>query len=412
MDDGWRTTRGASALIAVRQPFYGKLVVEETHMGECHGDAILVAGVDDMVVADATASLCDKLHAAAMGTLDVVAEGEESIRSQGHARVLGDPCLALLAGQWFGLLGEELLPCAVAEDVLGLVADIEVDAVVAVCTANLLLEWQVHDLRVLAQPPFVSLASCQSGAVDAALLTSSDTDGLSVLDVADGVALRIFQRDEGDDQVALSLRGERLVLRRNVLEERRVVEAHLVATLLEGDAKHLLALDGGRGVGRVYLDDTVGALALLAEDLQGLWSVAWGYHAVAHLALDEACRGFVANVAQGTEVSIGAHAVGTTRTGVGRGERSELEVHVIDEVNFLQCVVQRQSDGCSRGTDVLERSCGREARSLLQLLDELPTIECVEQVDVSWATAEHLDGQLSLLHKHAGGFLVGVAAVL
>lgn len=234
----------------------------------------------------------------------------------------------------------------------------------------------------------------------------------SVLDVADGVALRIFQRDEGDDQVALSLRGERLVLRRNVLEERRVVEAHLVATLLEGDAKHLLALDGGRGVGRVYLDDTVGALALLAEDLQGLWSVAWGYHAVAHLALDEACRGFVANVAQGTEVSIGAHAVGTTRTGVGRGERSELEVHVVDEVNFLQRVVQRQSDGCSRGTDVLERSCGREARSLLQLLDELPTIECVEQVDVSWATAEHLDGQLSLLHKHAGGFLVGVAAVL
>ena len=205
MDDGWRTTRGASALIAVRQPFYGKLVVEETHMGECHGDAILVAGVDDMVVADATASLCDKLYTAAVGTLDVVAEGEESIRSQGHARVLGDPCLALLAGQRFGLFGKELLPCAVAEDVLGLVADIEVDAVVAVCTANLLLEWQIHDLRVLAQPPFVSLASCQSGAVDAALLTGSDTDGLSVLDVADRVALRIFQRDESDDQVALSL---------------------------------------------------------------------------------------------------------------------------------------------------------------------------------------------------------------
>ena len=150
MDDGWRTTRGARALIAVRQPFYGKLVVEETHMGECHGDAILVAGVDDMVVADATASLCDKLYTAAMGTLDVVAKGEERVRAQCHVGHLIQPCTFLFLGKYrrFNLNG--FLPHTVCQHIHVLVTDVNVNGVIAVSTLDAVHKLQVQHLGSLA----------------------------------------------------------------------------------------------------------------------------------------------------------------------------------------------------------------------------------------------------------------------
>ena len=55
------------------------LMVEQSDVGEGHRDAVFVAGLDDIIVADGTAGLCDILHAALVGTLNVVAEGEESV---------------------------------------------------------------------------------------------------------------------------------------------------------------------------------------------------------------------------------------------------------------------------------------------------------------------------------------------
>ena len=57
------------------------LMMEQSYAGECHGDAVLVAGHDNMVVADAAASLGNELYATLVGTLDVVTEGEERIRA-------------------------------------------------------------------------------------------------------------------------------------------------------------------------------------------------------------------------------------------------------------------------------------------------------------------------------------------
>ena len=54
-------------------------MVEQADAGEGHGDAVLVAGHDDMIVADGASSLGDELHATLMGTLDIVAEGEEGV---------------------------------------------------------------------------------------------------------------------------------------------------------------------------------------------------------------------------------------------------------------------------------------------------------------------------------------------
>ena len=141
-----------------------------------------------MVVTDRAASLCNELYTALVGTLDVVAEGEEGVRAQRHLGVLSYPLLLLSHGQHLRLLGEELLPSTVAQHVVVLVLrDVDIDGVVAVSTTDALLEGQCHHFRVLAQPPDVGLVTSQTGTVDAALLTSTDTDGLSVLHVANAV---------------------------------------------------------------------------------------------------------------------------------------------------------------------------------------------------------------------------------
>ena len=56
-----------------------RLMMEEAHTCERHCDAILVAGINNIVVANRTACLSDVLYAALVRTLDVVAEREERV---------------------------------------------------------------------------------------------------------------------------------------------------------------------------------------------------------------------------------------------------------------------------------------------------------------------------------------------
>ena len=273
-------------------------------MRKRHGNAILVASVYHMVVADAASGLCDILHTALVSPLDVVTEGEKRIRTERHLCVLSNPCLLFLARERLGLLGEELFPDAILQHIFVFVADIDIDGIVAVGPANVFLEWQRHHLRALAQPPLVGLAARQTGAMDAALLTGSDADGLPVFHVAHRVALCVLQRDERNDEIAHGLGRESLVTGGNIPEECRVVEFHLVAPLFERDAVHLLALNGGGLEVRIYLDDIVSAFALGLQYLYGLGSIIWSYHTVAHLALDEPGCGCIAGVAQCHEVTV------------------------------------------------------------------------------------------------------------
>ena len=53
--------------------------MEQTHTSKRHRNAVFVAGHDHMIVADGASSLSDELHAALVGTLDIVAKGEESV---------------------------------------------------------------------------------------------------------------------------------------------------------------------------------------------------------------------------------------------------------------------------------------------------------------------------------------------
>ena len=368
------------------------LVVEEAHVGESHGDVVFVAGHDDMVVAHGAAGLGDVLHAALVGALDVVAKGEEGVAAEAYAAVLGYPQALLLVGEGFGLVLEELLPGALAEHVVALVADVDVDGVVAVGTADAVDEGEVHHLGVLPQPPRVGFVACQAGAMDAALLAGSDADGLPVLDVADGVGLGVFQRDEGDGQVAAGFSGEGLVARGDVGEEGGVVEAYLVAALLEGDAEHLLALDGCRAIDGVDADDVVGAFPLLAQDLEGLFREVGCDHAVADLTFQDGGGHGIAGVGEGHEVAVGAHAVGSAGTDIGAGDGRQLLLDVVDEIDFPECVAQGESHGGASGRHVLERGGGGQAGGLFQLAHQLPAVEGVEQVDVAGSAVQDFDG--------------------
>lgn len=54
-------------------------MMEEANVSKRHGDAILVAGIDNIIVTDATACFCYVFYTTLVSTLDVVAEWEESI---------------------------------------------------------------------------------------------------------------------------------------------------------------------------------------------------------------------------------------------------------------------------------------------------------------------------------------------
>ena len=110
---------------------------------------------------------------------------------------------------------------------------------------------------MLAQPPDVGFVASQTSAVYTTLLSGSDTDGLTVLNVAYRVRLSVFQCDEADDEVSESSLGECLVLGRDVFKQSGVVKTNLVVSLFEGYTEHLFALDGLRRIVRGYFDEIV-----------------------------------------------------------------------------------------------------------------------------------------------------------
>ena len=307
-----------------------------------------------------------------MSTLDVVAEREESVRTESHTAVLCYPCLLLLHCEHLGLLLEEHLPCSVTQNVVMVLRDIYVDGVVAVSATDVVHEGKIHHLRVLAKPPDVSLVACEACAVNAALLSGTDADGLTVLYVTYRVRLCILQCDERDDKVADGVGSEVLCLCGDVLEELRIVQTNLVASLLEGNAEHLLVLYRCGHVSGVYLYHVVCALALCLQNLDSLGSEVGCDYAVAHLTLDECGCGSVASVAKSHEVAVRAHAVGAAGTCISACNRRQLYLHVVNEINLLQRVAQRQAYCGSCGRDVLERRCGGQTGGCLQFLHKLP----------------------------------------
>ncbi|CAN4039645.1 acetyl-CoA carboxylase, carboxyltransferase subunit beta, partial [Dysosmobacter welbionis] len=285
-------------------------VVEQPHPCKRHHHAVFVGCFNDMVVPDGTAGLNDVLDAGFSRPLHIIAEGEEGVGAACDAGEGCDPVFFLLRRQRIGAHGEGLLPDALRQHVLILVGEIYVDGVIPVRAANVLHELQAQHLGMVAEPPGVRLGARQAGAVDAALLACSHADGLSVLHVADGVGLGVFQGDEGHDHVPLGRFRQVLVLRDKVGEE-RLIDLKVVPPLLEGDAERVLVLLGGGDVVRVDLHDVVIALLLGFQYLQGFVGVAGGDDAVGHLIFHIPGGGGVAHVGEGRPVPVGAQPVRT-----------------------------------------------------------------------------------------------------
>ena len=344
-----------------------------------------------------------------MRALDVVAEGEEGVGAEGDAADLFEPGALFLLGEDGRLLGEDALPVIRLEEVAPLAADVDVDGVVAVRAAHIILEREAEDLRALAQEPAVRLVAREARAVDAALLAGADADGLAVVGVADGVALRVLERDGRDEEVALRGFRQVMVLRHDVVEN-VFVNLDIVAALLEHHAEDLFRLDGSGLVGGIHLEDDVVALFLRLEDLERLRLVARRDDAVADLVLEDFRRRDVADITERGEVAVGAHAVGAARAHVGRRERREREVR--REVHLAQRFAERRGDGGARRAHVLERGRGGEARRLLEFAHELPTVHGVEEVDVAGTAVLDRERQVAALHVDLGWLLVRIAAVL
>ena len=72
-------------------------MMEEADACECHSDAVLIASLDDIVIANRTTSLCNVLHTTFVSTFNVVTKWEECIGTKTNIGVLGKPCLFLVS---------------------------------------------------------------------------------------------------------------------------------------------------------------------------------------------------------------------------------------------------------------------------------------------------------------------------
>ena len=124
--------------------------MEKSHSGKAHRDVILVAALDDEIVADRSAGLCDVGNAGLLRALDVITEGEEGVRAECYAADCIEVCSLLLAGEGLGALGKVLLPITVGANVLLILIDIAVDDVISVGSAEGGLEGEVQNLVCLA----------------------------------------------------------------------------------------------------------------------------------------------------------------------------------------------------------------------------------------------------------------------
>ena len=71
-------------------------MMEETNAREGHRHSVFIAGFYHIIIAHAATSLCHVLHTALVGALNIVAEGEEGIRTQADILLLRNPFLLFI----------------------------------------------------------------------------------------------------------------------------------------------------------------------------------------------------------------------------------------------------------------------------------------------------------------------------
>eukprot|EP00128_Syssomonas_multiformis_P015055 Colp12_sorted_trinity150504_noHs@9989 len=385
------------------------LVVEEAGRVVDEGHVVLVGRLDDDVVLHTSAGRSNVLDTTLEGAVDVVSEGEEGVRGYHDVVHLLEPLSAGRVVESRGRLLEQGLEAGTVHVLAHSAAHVHIDSVGTVGTLHLLLELQVEDEGVLAEPPVVSLLPSKACAVDAGLLACTKTNNLAVSGVADRVGLSVLEGNGGNDQVTHGGLGQLLVLGHDVSEE-VLGDLEVVAALLHVDAEQLTGLKQRGLVGGVHREDSVLAVLLLLEDLESCIVVGRRNHTIRNLTRDDLSSGGIASVREGDPVTEGGHAVSPAGTCVGGSEGGE----ILQVLNHAELSLLWGEGGSHRGTSrghVLEGSRRWQSSGHAQLLDELPSVEGVAEVNETGRAGKHLNRQVALGGEDLCGLLVGVHAV-
>lgn len=142
-----------------------ELMVEKSHTGKRHCNAVSVADTDNIVVAYRAAGFGNVRNAASAGTLNVVAEREKCVAAETYAGD-GVKIRALFGfGEFVRAVLKIILPEPVVKNVLGKVRNVNVYRVVSVGTSESVQKGKFENLRVLAQMPVVGFVSGKARAV-------------------------------------------------------------------------------------------------------------------------------------------------------------------------------------------------------------------------------------------------------
>ena len=101
--------------------------------------------------------------------------------------------------------------------------------------------------------------------MNAGLLACTDTDGLTIYRKANRIGLRIFQRDQRHQKIALGGFRQGLIFRYDFVETFGG-KACIVTLLRKTNAEYFLGFCNGRLIGRIDLNNIVVAVFLLAQD--------------------------------------------------------------------------------------------------------------------------------------------------
>mmetsp|Transcript_12883 Transcript_12883/g.40882 ORF Transcript_12883/g.40882 Transcript_12883/m.40882 type:complete len:313 (+) Transcript_12883:267-1205(+) len=285
--------------------------MEEADAGHGHGDAVLVAGGDDVVVLHGAAGLGDVLDAEGGGDVDVVAEGEEGVRGEADLAEGVEVVASVGLGHLddgsieVGVEGAAFVGGHGVEASLD-EADAGVDPVLALEAG---LEGERGDGGGSAEPPGLELAGGELDAVEARLLAGADADELAVEGEGDRVGLGVLAGDGGEEEVAPFLGRD--VGGGDDAVEVGGDEGAVVAALDEADAEDLPVLERCRARLVVRRDPDADELARLfrGEHPERVLVEARRDDAVRDLLLQDLCRGEVDDVRERDEVAERAQRV-------------------------------------------------------------------------------------------------------
>ena len=248
--------------------------------------------------------------------------------------------------------------------------------------------------------------------MNSGLLTGTQANYLASSSVADRVALSILGDNGGDGEIALGVLGESAILGSDDGGEGLGRDLNIVATLGESDTEDGAGLALAGLELRVNLEHEVTTTLLLLENLNGGGLKAGRDNTIRNLLANDGSGRDIDNVAESNHVTEAAHAIGTTGAGIGLGKGRGLDTgDIIDHVDLALIGSQLKANGSTGGRDVLEAGGGRLAESLLELLDEGPGVEGIEEVDVAGGTVDNGEGKLALLDVGSSRLLVGVGTI-